>query len=69
MHVTRSQFPVGQGCFHAGRIRRENYGTGELADFHYIYDCGSRDVSALRDAVGTYRTQTSHVDALFVSHL
>ena len=69
MHVTRTQYPVGQGCFHAGRIRRGNETPSELGDFHYIYDCGSKHGSALREAIGTYRTQTSHVNALFVSHL
>ena len=69
MHVTRSQFPVGQGCFHAGRIDWRNATNGDLEKFHYIYDCGSNDVSALSDAIATYRTQVSRVDALFISHL
>ena len=69
MHANRSQFPVGQGCFHAGCISQGTSATRDLGDFHYIYDCGSNTMSALREAIGAYRKQTSHVDALFVSHL
>ena len=69
MEVTRTQYPIGQGCFHAGHIRWMDNGSS-TADFHYVYDCGSSDGSAvLQDAIAACRRQTSCVDSLFVSHL
>ena len=64
LHITRSQFPVGQGCFHAGLVSLEE-GSNAL---HYIYDCGSRNQRHLRRQISRYREHTSSVDALFVSH-
>ena len=70
MEVTRTQYPIGQGCFHAGHIRWTNKGSSTSDDFHYIYDCGSSDDSAaLHDTIAACRRQTSWIDALFVSHL
>ena len=70
MEVTRTQYPIGQGCFHAGHIRWMDKGSSTADDFHYIYDCGSSDGSAaLQDAIAACRRQTSRIDALFVSHL
>ncbi|MDE0342653.1 MAG: MBL fold metallo-hydrolase [Deltaproteobacteria bacterium] len=69
MHVTRIQYPIGQGCFHAGFIRERNaVKQGDYA-FHYVYDCGSDDRRALGEAIDNYKNEVSHVDALFVSHL
>ena len=69
MEVTRTQYPIGQGCFHAGHVRW--YETSRFPeDFHYVYDCGSSDGSpALGDAIVSKRNQASRIDALFVSHL
>lgn len=69
MQVTRIQYPVRQGCFHAGHIHWGNDRPNEPGDFHYIYDCGSNNGSALRDTIDIHRTLTSHIDALFVSYL
>ena len=70
MEVTRTQYSVGQGCFHAGHIQWTDNGSGSTDDFHYVYDCGSSDGSAvLQDAVVEWRSQTPRLDALFVSHL
>ena len=70
MEVTRTQYPVGQGCFHAGRIEWRYPDSGSSDDFHYVYDCGSSDGSAaLQDAVVEWRSQVPRIDALFVSHL
>ena len=70
MEVTRTQYPIGQGCFHAGLIRWTDKSSSKADDFHYIYDCGSRDgAGALQDAIAACRRQTSRIDALFVSHL
>ena len=69
MQVTRIQYPVGQGCFHAGHIRWGNDRSNGSGDFHDIYDCGSSNLSTLHDAIDIYRTQTPHINALFVSHL
>ena len=69
MRVERIQYPVGQGCFHAGLIQWAADESGAVADYRYIYDCGSTNLRALRGEVETYRAATSSVDALFVSHL
>ena len=70
MEVTRIQYPIGQGCFHAGHVRWKHETSRLFEDFHYVYDCGSRDGSAaLQDAIVSWRSQTSRIDALFVSHL
>ena len=69
MEVTRTQYPIGQGCFHAGHVRwNENSRLSD--DFRYVYDCGSSDGSAaLQDSIVAWRTHASRIDALFVSHL
>ncbi|MDE0164329.1 MAG: MBL fold metallo-hydrolase [Bryobacterales bacterium] len=70
MEVTRTQYPIGQGCFHTGHIRWTNNSSSTSDDFHYIYDCGSSDsTAALIDAIAAFRIQTTRIDALFVSHL
>ena len=69
MHVTRFQYPIGQGCFHAGSIRKGDAVYHDDQAFHYVYDCGSDDRQALGEAIDSYKNQAPHVDALFVSHL
>lgn len=69
MKVTRRQYPVGQGCFHAGEICRTNEKGDEVVAFRYVYDCGSMNQSILRGVVDSFRMQTSSLDALFVTHL
>lgn len=69
MHVTRTQYPIGQGCFHSGSISEWDGTDYDVRAFHYVYDCGSNDLEALGEAIDNYKNQTSHVDALFVSHL
>ncbi len=69
MRVERIQYPVGQGCFHAGHIQAAPDESGVAADFRYIYDCGSTNLRALAGVVDTYRMKGSSVNALFVSHL
>ncbi len=67
VEVTRIQYPVGQGCFHVGSIewRRQP----EDANFHYVYDCGSKNKTALTHSVKAMAKRLSRIDALFVSHL
>ena len=69
IRITRSQYPVGQGCFHAGHIRWGDGSSKESGEFHYVYDCGSTNQKILNKAIGSYRKKVSHIDALFVSHL
>ena len=69
MHVTRIQYPIGQGCFHAGSIHEGDAADHVVHGFHYVYDCGSDDRRALGEAIDNYKNQTSRVDAVFVSHL
>ena len=69
MHVTRIQYPIGQGCFHAGSIHEGDAADHDVHGFHYVYDCGSDDRRALGEAIDNYKNQTSRVDAVFVSHL
>ena len=65
MWATRHQFPVGQGCFHAGAIGHTDSASDMM---HYIYDCGSTRQRALQNAIDMYKTRTSSIDFLFVSH-
>lgn len=67
MWVSRRQLPIGQGCFHTARV-----GFGEKDNrpsLNYIYDCGSTDRAALKEAVQVFATSTDQIAALFVSHL
>ena len=68
MQVTRIQYPIGQGCFHTGRVGPLEGAVHEANAFQYVYDCGSGNQQALGTAIETYKAQTSRVDALFVSH-
>ena len=65
MWVSRYQFPVGQGCFHAGTIGTHS----DTAEMHYVYDCGSQQQRPLQNAIDLHKAKTSFVQALFVSHL
>lgn len=69
MHVRRFQYPIGQGCFHAGSIGEGDAVYHDDHAFHYVYDCGSDDRKALGEAIDSYKNQVPHVDVLFVSHL
>ena len=69
MQVTRCQYPIGQGCFSSGRIQCAQGECDSPVDFRYIYDCGSTNQRPLRDAINSYRKQSTSVNALFVSHL
>jgi glyoxylase-like metal-dependent hydrolase (beta-lactamase superfamily II) len=68
MWVTREQFTVGQGCFHAGTIGLGRRIGMTSTPFHYVYDCGSGNTRALLQAIDLYRRQSSSIDARFVSH-
>lgn len=65
MWATRYQFPIGQGCFHAGDI---GISDSESNRINYVYDCGSTKQRPLQNAIDFYKTRTSSIDALFVSH-
>lgn len=80
MHNVRYQFPVGQGCFHAGLIGAHSAtfdptgphplsGPGLL----YVYDCGSLASYAVERnaAIADFHRQTAHgkIDILFLSHM
>ena len=69
MQVERIQYPIGQGCFHAGRIQWRDGESGAARDFRYVYDCGSTNLPELEREIKAYRTPPFWVDALFVSHL
>lgn len=69
MQVTRCQYPIGQGCFSSGRIQCSRGECDSAIDFHYIYDCGATNQGPLRDAIDSYRRQTTFVNALVISHL
>ena len=65
--VTRIQYPVGQGCFHVGTVE---WRSGPSADsFRYVYDCGSKNKTALTHSVTAMLKRHPGIDALFVSHL
>ena len=68
MHVTRYQWPVGQGCFATGTIKLDVSGP-KTKTLQYVYDCGARNQTNLRQAIQAYVSEVDNVDALFVSHL
>ena len=65
MWAKRYQFPIGQGCFHAGVI---GLADSESKKIHYVYDCGSTKQLTLQNAIDLYKAQASFIDNLFVSH-
>ncbi|MGQ2186078.1 hypothetical protein ACT4MK_22375 [Bradyrhizobium barranii] len=82
--ITRRQFAVGHGGFHASSIKvlcdptgqatrdalRSCAGLNTLLDLAYVYDCGSEHPSAFAKALKVYReTIAERLEILFVSHL
>jgi hypothetical protein len=82
--VTRTQFSVGHGGFHAGRIRllQSNEGLSRstlnsadprlthLIDIAYVFDCGSEHQEAFSSSLMDFNTEyAEHFKILFVSHL
>lgn len=67
LHHRRTQFPVGEGLFHAGLL---SSGSGERLT--YVYDCGSQQMFATQRAaaIAEYRDRIgdSPLDILFLSH-
>ena len=65
--VTRIQYPVGQGCFHVGSVEWGSVpGSGS---YRYVYDCGSKNKTALTHSVNAMLNRHPGIDALFISHL
>jgi len=64
IHVSKTQWPVGQGCFASGTVRADKDNV-----FEYIYDCGSENMKALRSCLSVYRPYNNTINALFLSHL
>ena len=69
MQITRTQHPIGQGCFHTGAIISSDRANQDNGTFHYVYDCGSDSQKDLQEAIDSYKNRTSRVDALFISHM
>lgn len=76
--ITRTQHPVGHGGFHSGLISTvEGAPDGihtanepPIANFSYVYDCGSERSDAFNSELSLYRDASSgKTDVLFVSHL
>ncbi|MCS3929597.1 hypothetical protein M2175_004628 [Bradyrhizobium elkanii] len=82
--ITRRQFAVGHGGFHASSIKvlcdptgqatrgtlKNPAGLNTLLDLAYVYDCGSEHPSAFAKALKVYReTIAERLEILFVSHL
>lgn len=67
LHHRRTQFPVGEGLFHAALLSSSH---GDRLT--YVYDCGSQQQysAALRSAIADYRTRLgdSPLDLLYLSH-
>lgn len=68
VRVTRTQWPVGQGCFATGYIVGQSTSNGPEIAFNYVYDCGARSRARVNEAVRLFARETPNVDALFVSH-
>jgi hypothetical protein len=80
--VSRNQFPVGHGGFHAGRIRavtwlrsfpplhRSTLEQKSFLDLVYVFDCGSEHPDAFTRSLQKYRSNyPDHLDFLFLSHI
>jgi Metallo-beta-lactamase superfamily len=82
--VSRCQYAVGHGGFHAGRVKVFNEFTGlNITNFFageaqgknifqntYVYDCGSEDADAFTRSLQSYRRDyPEKLEILFVSHL
>ncbi|MGL4902776.1 MAG: MBL fold metallo-hydrolase [Cetobacterium sp.] len=55
----RSVYPVGHGGFHGEKI-------GE--DFHFIFDCGSKNQKNLNDLIEKNYKDITEIDLLVISH-
>jgi hypothetical protein len=76
--ITRTQHPVGHGGFHSGLISTieealngiHTANEPPIANFSYVYDCGSERSDAFNSELSLYRDASSgKTDVLFVSHL
>jgi hypothetical protein len=75
--ISRNQFPVGHGGFHAGRIRvfaqRQARAASEQKSFFdlvYVFDCGSEHPDAFTRSLQKYRSDyPAQLDLLFLSHV
>jgi hypothetical protein len=82
--VTRTQFAIGHGGFHVGRIRLVQSGEGllrstffsgdihhsSLIDVAYVFDCGSEHPTAFSRSLMDFATEyIPPFEILFVSHL
>ena len=69
--VFRTQYPVGHGGFHAGRIEvRDDGGYPTIMDKFYVYDCGSESPESFDRSLRNHCLMTGdRTDLLFVSHL
>jgi len=72
MMGTRTQYPVGQGCFHAGTLK---WGKDPQQRFDYVYDCGANKSEPLERAIDAMverlRVEDGSpvLDDLYISHL
>jgi len=83
IHLDRWQYGIGQGCFHAQRLRVKPAG-GIAAEFRLVYDCGSKTKSeqssrsplewaihhftGQKDPISNESKRVIRIDTLFVSH-
>jgi hypothetical protein len=81
--ITRKQYPVGHGGFHAGRIAVRNddvppelllikdiADASTILEKFYVYDCGSESPKAFDRSLQSHNLMTKErTDLLFVSHL
>src|SRR5579871_2801474 len=70
VEVLRTQYPVGHGGFHGGRIRVSANNDLALLTKNYVYDCGSESADAFDRALRKHqRVSEETTDLLFISHL
>ncbi|MDQ1082262.1 MULTISPECIES: hypothetical protein [Microbacterium] len=66
LNVSRTQWAVGNGFFHSGRIE------SSASAVDYVYDCGALDrapnQASLQREVGVSAERTQHIRLLFLSH-
>lgn len=66
LDIVRTQWAVGNGFFHSGRI------SNDSDSITYVYDCGAlsarRSQDALKREIETFSGRANSVDLMFISH-
>lgn len=66
LHISRTQWAVGNGFFHSGKI------SSDSSTFTYVYDCGALshnpNKTALYREIDEFSKRSERIDVCFISH-